>query len=164
MMWTKLTIDTTVEAVDLISAFLDEKGVEGVMIEDHVPLTEEDKAAMFVDIPLVDGVDDGTAKVSCYIDDSFNIETLRADIAAELTRLEAFIPVGSKNITLSNTEDKDWMNNWKTLYENTLTPISLLLIPCRRFGKLAEKRTATPVIMKSLARLSSLPINTVSVC
>lgn len=91
MMWTKLTIDTTVEAVDLISAFLDEKGVEGVMIEDHVPLTEEDKAAMFVDIPLVDGVDDGTAKVSCYIDDSFNIETLRADIAAELTRLEAFI-------------------------------------------------------------------------
>ena len=43
MMWTKLTIDTTVEAVDLISAFLDEKGVEGVMIEDHVPLTEEDR-------------------------------------------------------------------------------------------------------------------------
>ena len=115
-MWTKLTIDTTVEAVDLISAFLDEKGVEGVMIEDHVPLTEEDKAAMFVDIPLVDGVDDGTAKVSCYIDDSFNIETLRADIAAELTRLEAFIPVGSKNITLSNTEDKDWMNNWKQFF------------------------------------------------
>ena len=116
MMWTKLTIDTTVEAVDLISAFLDEKGVEGVMMEDHVPLTEEDKAAMFVDIPLVDGVDDGTAKVSCYIDDSFNIETLRADIAAELTRLEAFIPVGSKNITLSNTEDKDWMNNWKQFF------------------------------------------------
>ena len=71
---------------------------------------------MFVDIPLVDGVDDGTAKVSCYIDDSFNIETLRADIAAELTRLEAFIPVGSKNITLSNTEDKDWMNNWKQFF------------------------------------------------
>ena len=69
-----------------------------------------------MDIPLVDGVDDGTAKVSCYIDDSFNIETLRADIAAELTRLEAFIPVGSKNITLSNTEDKDWMNNWKQFF------------------------------------------------
>lgn len=116
MMWTKLTIDTTVEAVDLISAFLDEKGVEGVMIEDHVPLTEEEKAAMFVDIPLVEGEDDGTAQVSCYIDDSFNIETLRADIAAELTRLEAFIPVGSKNITVSATEDKDWMNNWKQFF------------------------------------------------
>lgn len=51
MMWTKLTIDTTVEAVDLISAFLDEKGVEGVMIEDHVPLTEEDKVAYVCGYP-----------------------------------------------------------------------------------------------------------------
>ncbi len=116
MMWTKLTIDTTVEAVDLMSAFLDELGVEGIMIEDHVPLTEEEKAAMFVDIPLVAGEDDGSARISCYIDDSFNIESLKADIASELTRLEAFIPVGSKTITLSETEDKDWMNNWKQFF------------------------------------------------
>ncbi len=116
MMWTKLTIDTTVEAVDLMSAFLDELGVEGIMIEDNVPLTEEEKAAMFVDIPLVAGEDDGSARISCYIDDSFNIESLKADIASELTRLEAFIPVGSKTITLSETEDKDWMNNWKQFF------------------------------------------------
>lgn len=117
MMWTKLTIDTTVEAEDLLSAFLDEIGVSGVMIEDNVPLTEEEKSAMYVDIPLVSGENDGTAKVSCYIDDSFNIETLKADIVAELTRLEEFIPVGSKNITLSNTEDKDWINNWKSFFK-----------------------------------------------
>ena len=116
-MWTKLTIDTTVEAVDLLSAFLDEKGVEGIMIEDNVPLTEEEKKAMFVDIPLIEGEDDGTAKVSCFIDDSFDVDTLRADIAAELTRLEVFIPVGTKNITLSNTEDKDWINNWKQFFK-----------------------------------------------
>ena len=116
MMWTKLTIDTTVEAVDLMSAFLDERGVEGIMIEDNVPLTEDEKAAMFVDIPLVAGDDDGSARISCYIDDSFDIETLKADIASELTRLEAFIPVGSKQITLSETEDKDWMNNWKQFF------------------------------------------------
>ncbi|MGN0389717.1 MAG: 50S ribosomal protein L11 methyltransferase [Wujia sp.] len=116
MMWTKLTIDTTVEAVDLMSAFLDELGVEGIMIEDNVPLTEDEKAAMFVDIPLVAGDDDGSARISCYIDDSFDIETLKADIASELTRLEAFIPVGSKQITLSETEDKDWMNNWKQFF------------------------------------------------
>lgn len=116
MMWTKLTIYTTVEAVDLMSAFLDEQGVEGIMIEDNVPLTEDEKAAMFVDIPLVAGDDDGSARISCYIDDSFDIETLKADIASELTRLEAFIPVGSKQITLSETEDKDWMNNWKQFF------------------------------------------------
>ena len=116
-MWTKLTIETTVDAVDLLSVFLDEKGVEGIMIEDNVPLTEEEKEAMFVDIPLVEGEDDGTAKVSCFIDNSFDIDTLRADIVAELTRLSAFIPVGTMNISLSNTEDKDWINNWKQFFK-----------------------------------------------
>lgn len=116
MMWTKLTIDTTVEAEDLISAFLDELGVEGVMIEDNVPLTEEEKAQMFVDIPLV-GEDDGIAKVSCFVDDTFDIDSLKADIAKELTRLEEFIPVGAKTITLSSTEDKDWINNWKQYFK-----------------------------------------------
>lgn len=117
MVWTKLTIDTTVEAVDILSAFLDELGVEGIMIEDNVPLTDEEKEAMFVDIPLVEGEDDGTAKVSCFIDDSFNLDTLKADIVAELTRLEEFLPVGTKDITLSNTEDKDWINNWKQFFK-----------------------------------------------
>ena len=117
MVWTKLTIDTTVEAVDILSAFLDDLGVEGIMIEDNVPLTEEDKKAMFVDIPLIEGEDDGTAKVSCFIDDSFNLDTLKADIVAELTRLEEFIPVGTKDISLSNTEDKDWINNWKQFFK-----------------------------------------------
>ena len=117
MVWTKLTIDTTVEAVDILSAFLDDLGVEGVMIEDNVPLTEEEKQAMFVDIPLIEGEDDGTAKVSCFIDDSFDLDTLKADIVAELTRLEEFLPVGTKDITLSNTEDKDWINNWKQFFK-----------------------------------------------
>lgn len=117
MVWTKLTIDTTVEAVDILSAFLDDLGVEGIMIEDNVPLTEEEKQAMFVDIPLIEGEDDGTAKVSCFIDDSFDLDTLKADIVAELTRLEEFLPVGTKDITLSNTEDKDWINNWKQFFK-----------------------------------------------
>ncbi|MBE5954440.1 MAG: 50S ribosomal protein L11 methyltransferase [Lachnospiraceae bacterium] len=117
MVWTKLTIDTTVEVVDILSAFLDDLGVEGIMIEDNVPLTEEEKQAMFVDIPLIEGEDDGTAKVSCFIDDSFDLDTLKADIVAELTRLEEFLPVGTKDITLSNTEDKDWINNWKQFFK-----------------------------------------------
>lgn len=117
MMWTKLTIDTTVPAVDFLSAFLEEKGIEGIMIEDHVPLTEEEKRAMYVDIPLVTEEDDGTAQVSCYIDESFDIDTLRADIAAELIRLKEFIPVGTMQIHLSSTEDKDWVNNWKQFFK-----------------------------------------------
>ena len=117
MEWTKITIDTTVEAVDIISAFLDEHGVEGIEICDHVPLTEDEKQEMYVDIPLIDGLDDGTAQVSCYVDESFDLDTLRADIACELTRLEAFFPVGTKQITIGHTEDKDWMENWKQFFK-----------------------------------------------
>ncbi|MCM1398054.1 MAG: 50S ribosomal protein L11 methyltransferase [Clostridium sp.] len=128
MMWTKISIDTSCEAVDLLSAFLDEKGVEGIMIEDNVPLTDEDKEAMFVDIPLIIGEDDGTAKVSCFVrteqtgdiadaeQASFNVEGLKADIAAELIRLKEFIPVGTMNIETSVTEDTDWMNSWKRFF------------------------------------------------
>ncbi|MDO5126846.1 MAG: 50S ribosomal protein L11 methyltransferase [Eubacteriales bacterium] len=117
MEWTKLTIDTTVEAVDILSAFLNELGIEGIEICDHVPLTEEEKQEMYVDIPLIEGDNDGLAQISCYIDDSFDYDTLRADIACELTRLEAFIPVGSKKITIGKTEDKDWVNNWKQFFK-----------------------------------------------
>ena len=117
MEWTKITIDTTVEAVDIISAFLDEHGVEGIEICDHVPLTEDEKQEMYVDIPLIDGLDDGTAQVSCYVDESFDLDTLRADIACELTRLEASCPVGKKQITIGHTQDKDWMNNWKQFFK-----------------------------------------------
>ena len=70
MKWTKLTIDTTCEAEDLISAFLEEEGVLGVQIEDNIPLTEEEMETMFVDL-LPDDMpeNDGTAKVSCFLDD-----------------------------------------------------------------------------------------------
>lgn len=130
MKWTKITIETTVEAVDLLSAFLDEKGVCGIMIEDNVPLTDEEKKAMYVDIPLLTNEDDNTAKISCFVtplsgeedestveENSFDIDTLKADIAAELIRLKEFIPVGAMTISVSDTEDKDWMNNWKQFFK-----------------------------------------------
>lgn len=130
MIWTKLSIDTSCEAVDLISAFLDELGVEGIMVEDHVPLSEEDLKTMFVDIPLISGEDDGTASVSCFVDDSFDIETLKADIASELDRLEAFIPVGTKQITISKTEDDStWQNNWKQYFRPFRLEDNIVILP-----------------------------------
>lgn len=130
MIWTKLSIDTSCAAVDLISAFLDELGVEGVMVEDHVPLTEEELKTMFVDIPLISGEDDGTAVVSCFVDDSFDIETLKAEIASELDRLEAFIPVGAKQITITKTEDDStWQDNWKQYFKPFRLEDNIVILP-----------------------------------
>ncbi len=130
MIWKKLTIDTSVEAVDLISEFLSELGVEGVMIEDNVPISEEDLEMMFVDIPATLGEDDGTAKVSCFVDDSFDINSLKADIAAELVRLEEFIDVGSKDIIVSDTsDDSTWQNNWKQYFKPFRLYDNIVILP-----------------------------------
>lgn len=156
MMWTQITINTSCEAVDLLSAFLDEKGVEGIMIEDNVPLTDEDKKAMYVDIPLVTGEDDGTAKVSCFVpmeqtgdisdmeNISLDIENLKADIAAELIRLKEFIPVGSMSIETSVTEDTDWMNNWKKFFKPFRLYDNIVIKPT--WEELADKRDGDIVV------------------
>ena len=128
MIWTKFSIETTTEVVDLLSDFLSEKGIEGIQIEDNVPLTEDEIKQMFVDIPLTLGEDDGSAKVSCFLNDSYDatkIEELKADVMAELTRLSEFLPVGTGNISVeSTTDDSTWndkfMENFKParLYDN----------------------------------------------
>lgn len=50
MKWLKYTIDTTTEAVDFISGMLGELGIQGIEIEDNVPLTEKETKGMFIDI------------------------------------------------------------------------------------------------------------------
>ena len=66
MKWNKFTIKTTTEAEDYLSAMLDEIGVEGIEIEDNVPLSKEDQSAMFIDFLPELPQDDGTSKVSLY--------------------------------------------------------------------------------------------------
>ncbi|MBP3808880.1 MAG: 50S ribosomal protein L11 methyltransferase [Eubacterium sp.] len=128
MIWTKFSIETTTEVVDLLSDFLSEKGIEGIQIEDNVPLSEDEIKQMFVDIPLQLGEDDGSAKVSCFLDDSFDaakIDELKLEVKAELERLSEFLPVGSGVITVEDTtDDSTWndkfMENFKParLYDN----------------------------------------------
>lgn len=64
MKWNKYRMKTTTEAVDLISYTLGEMGIEGIEIEDKIPLSDEDKKKMFIDILPDLGEDDGVAYVS----------------------------------------------------------------------------------------------------
>ena len=70
MKWKKFTLETTTEAVDFISELFDEIGIEGMEIEDNIPLTAAEKKGMFIDILPELPPDDGTAKVSFYLDDT----------------------------------------------------------------------------------------------
>ena len=67
MKWKKFTIYTTTEAEDLVSMMLMDNGVEGVEIENNVPLSDADTKGMFIDILPELKPDDGTSKVSFFL-------------------------------------------------------------------------------------------------
>ena len=117
MIWKKITIETTTEAVDMISYTLGELGVEGIEIEDKVPLSEEDQKAMFIDILPELPPDDGVALISCYIDNpETDVDALVAQIKEALEDMRQYMDIGSGKLTLGETEDKDWINNWKEFF------------------------------------------------
>ena len=113
MKYDRYTIKTITDAEDIISATLAEIGIEGIEIEDKIPLTEEEKAGMFVDIAPQTEPDDGVAYVSFYLDaDNDNSEMLE-NVRAELDSLKEFMDCGELTITQSTTKDEDFLNSWK---------------------------------------------------
>ncbi len=117
MKWNKFTIKTTTEAEDLISEMLGEIGIEGIEIEDKIPLTEKETKGMFIDILPDMGPDDGQAMVSFYLDDTYDIPATLKQVEEGLKEVANWVEVGSCEIIESETEDKDWMNNWKQYFK-----------------------------------------------
>ncbi len=117
MKWKKFTLTTTTQAVDLVSSMFDEIGIEGIEIEDNVPLTEKETKGMFIDILPELPPDDGTAKVSFYLDDDADTESILGQVREGLEELKLFVNLGACTIEESETEDKDWINNWKQYFK-----------------------------------------------
>lgn len=117
MKWKKLTLETTTQALDYLGAISLDLGLEGFEIEDNVPLSEEDKASMFIDILPELPPDDGTAKVSFYVDMDVDVEDLEIRLKSEASDYAELCDFGTMKLTVSETEDKDWINNWKQFFK-----------------------------------------------
>ncbi|MFT4008374.1 MAG: 50S ribosomal protein L11 methyltransferase [Lacrimispora sp.] len=117
MRWKKFTLTTTTEAVDLISSMFDEIGIEGIEIEDNIPLTEAETKGMFIDILPELPPDEGVAKVSFYLDPDSDIKEMLKKVEAGLDELSMFTDLGARAIETGETEDKDWINNWKQYFK-----------------------------------------------
>ncbi len=139
MKWMKFKIKTITEAEDIIISTLYDIGLEGAQIEDKIPLTSAEKEQMFVDI-LPDGPeDDGIAYLSFFVeekeDGSLEVngekttaEEILANVKAELEDLQSFMDIGEGTVTIDETEDIDWINNWKQ-YFHQFTIDDVLVIP-----------------------------------
>lgn len=139
MKWKKFRIETITDAEDVIISSLYDIGLEGAQIEDKVPLTAAEKEQMFVDI-LPDGPeDDGIAYLSFFVEETENgrllfqeeetdTDVILEKVKAELEELRSFMDIGAGTVTVDETEDIDWINNWKQ-YFHQFTIDDLLVIP-----------------------------------
>ena len=128
MKWNKYTLKTRSEVEDIVISTLADVGVEGVEIEDKVPLTESDKKQMFVDI-LPDGpADDVIAYLKFYVEEDQDPQPLLDRVKEALDELRMFMDIGECTITESQTEDKDWINNWKQYFHQFYVD-DILIIP-----------------------------------
>ena len=117
MKWNKFRLKTTTESEDIVSSMLMDLGIQGIEIEDNIPLTEKETKGMFIDILPELPPDEGVAKVSFYLDEDDDIPAMMAKVKEALEELKPFTDLGACTFAESETEDKDWINNWKQYFK-----------------------------------------------
>ncbi len=139
MKWIKFKIKTVTEAEDIIISTLYDIGLEGAQIEDKVPLTAWEKEQMFVDIPPEACEDDGVAYLSFFVEEqedgslvlngeATGREEVLSKVEEELAELSQFMDIGEASVSVDETEDIDWINNWKNYFHQFYID-DLLVIP-----------------------------------
>lgn len=139
MKWKKFRIKTKTEAEDIIISTLYDIGLEGAQIEDNVPLTPLEKEQMFVDILPQMQEDDGIAYLSFFVEETEDGELLMNgeitkeeeilnEVKTELEGLRDFMDIGEGSIAVDETEDIDWINNWKQYFKQFYVD-DILIIP-----------------------------------
>ena len=128
MKWNQFRLKTTTEAEDIVSSMLADLGIEGVQIEDKIPLTQSDKEQMFVDILPDILEDDGCAYLTFYLDEDVDKQELLLKVRQELEEMRSYLNVGECTIEESQTEDVDWVNNWKQFFHQFYIE-DILVIP-----------------------------------
>lgn len=139
MRWVKFQIKTVTDAEDIIISTLYDIGLEGAQIEDKIPLTALEKEQMFVDILPEGPEDDGVAFLNFFVEEvedgslllqgeNRTRESVLEDIQRELADLRVFCEIGEGTIQVSETEDLDWINNWKKYFHQFYID-DILVIP-----------------------------------
>ena len=139
MKWKKFKIKTITEAEDIIISTLYDIGLEGAQIEDKVPLTAMEKEQMFVDILPEGPEDDGVAYLSFFVEEDekgtlmlngspSTEEEILTSVREELDGLRMFCEIGEGSIFVDETEDIDWINNWKQYFKQFYVD-DILIIP-----------------------------------
>ena len=128
MKWMRFRVRTTADAEDILISSMQDIGLYGAQIEDHVPLTAAEKEQMFVDIMPEEPADDGSAVLSFYVEETEDgkllledgektPEEVRGEMENVIRELREYSDaIGDGTVTIEETEDIDWVNNWKQFF------------------------------------------------
>lgn len=128
MKWMRFRVRTTADAEDILISSMQDIGLCGAQIEDHVPLTAAEKEQMFVDIMPEEPADDGSAVLSFYVEETEDgkllledgektPEEVRSEMENVIRELREYSDaIGDGTVTIEETEDIDWVNNWKQFF------------------------------------------------
>ena len=128
MKWMRFRVRTTADAEDILISSMQDIGLCGAQIEDHVPLTAAEKEQMFVDIMPEEPADDGSAVLSFYVEETEDGklrledgEKTPEEVCGEMENVirelrEYSDAIGDGTVTIEETEDIDWVNNWKQFF------------------------------------------------
>lgn len=130
MKWTRIRIKTITDAEDIIISELYDLGLEGAQIEDKIPLSAWEKEQMFVDIPPQAEEDDGIAYLSFFVEEDADVDMddMLEQVKKALEEIRNWCDIGEGSITVDETEDLDWINNWKKYFHQFYID-DLLVIP-----------------------------------
>ncbi|MBO5999273.1 MAG: 50S ribosomal protein L11 methyltransferase [Lachnospiraceae bacterium] len=157
MKWMRFQIRTRVEAEDILVSGMQDIGLHGAQIEDHVPLTAAEKEQMFVDILPDVQPDDGSAVLSFFVeetesgtlmldDEEKTPDEVRAAIEEQIEEMRQYCDfIGDGTVTVYETEDIDWINNWKQYFHQFMIDDILvtpswekIIVPDENDGPTAE--------------------------
>ena len=118
MKYVKYTIKTVKQAEDIIAALLTDIDVEGVEIEDASLPDDIRENGTFYDVLPENNIHGDDAFVSFFIEESKNRDGILGEVSDMLNDLGTRMEIGDGGISVSETEDKDWINNWKEFFKS----------------------------------------------
>lgn len=123
MNWIETALFTTSNGIEIVSGFLYELGITGLLIEDGADiinfLENKDKSWDYFDEELVKKQYD-EACVKFYVSDDIQGKEKLALVTnglIQLKQLDIQVNLGRLELKMTNISEDDWANNWKKYYK-----------------------------------------------
>ena len=117
MQWAEVSVDTSHEAMDLVSEILQELGAAGVVIEDPALLNEYIRSGLWDYTDLKESEETEVVRVKAYWALDEELEGKLQTLAARLDGLASNgIDKGAGAVSWKAVADEDWAETWKEFF------------------------------------------------